>query len=509
MRPPPPGVEDASEDSNGSATLLSSGTHADDGFVAPRGKTTPFHAAVPREFTQPRVNTRNSFGGLDEGDDDNNTATDPDAPTPTRPFQEAHRAAEESLDSVLNEIREKEMAHQRRIDELYDEMEVRRTRESRQASFLSDFDYKMRQVDQALSATATCQSSFLSDFDNKMRQVDQALSVTATRMTSLADTVTTIESTLTNVATSTTRMNELLDANCTQLQQLRDNETARVAAMQEHRDRLDTMDTFMGRVHEKVMMSVNLALEVDSKLSATRQATLLDTQERPPAQGLISPPRPSSTGTTQQPSDDAAPDDNTNMDGSQPASSTAPHRFANVRLGPDSSPISQRASTYPPGNRPPTSLNGLPRANSRSAHFEHPPDPRFHDSRSLHVDTSPDPMDPPNPGGQIESPRPSDKERQARIHKTSIYDIAGLASPAYHGNQYGNATLEISFIHMCGYQSISTALAEDVLLCYRDIQQVHRKVRQGWTNPRTQFSGPLVERILDKGLTTHSVPPTR
>jgi hypothetical protein len=109
-------------------------------------------------------------------------------------------------------------------------------------------------------------------------------------------------------------------------------------------------------------------------------------------------------------------------------------------------------------------------------------------------------MAPTNLGRQVESPRPSDKERQARNRKTSIYNVAGLASLAYHGNHYGVETLDIPFIHMCGYQSISTALAEDVLLCYRNIQQVHRKVRQGWMNPRTHVSGPSVERILEKGL---------
>jgi hypothetical protein len=62
----PPRVGDAPVDSNGSATLLSPGTHADDGFAAPCGKTAPFHAAVPMKFIPPRVITGNSFSVLEE-----------------------------------------------------------------------------------------------------------------------------------------------------------------------------------------------------------------------------------------------------------------------------------------------------------------------------------------------------------------------------------------------------------------------------------------------------------
>jgi hypothetical protein len=103
-------------------------------------------------------------------------------------------------------------------------------------------------------------------------------------------------------------------------------------------------------------------------------------------------------------------------------------------------------------------------------------------------------------GGCIKSPRPSNKERQARNRRTSLFDVAGLASSDYHGGQWGKQMLDIPFIHLCGYQTILPAAAEDILLCYRDIQPVHKKVRQGWTNPRTQISGPSVEQILEKGI---------
>ncbi len=57
---------------------------------------------------------------------------------------------------------------------------------------------------------------------------------------------------------------------------------------------------------------------------------------------------------------------------------------------------------------------------------------------------------PPCMGGHIESPCPSNKERLARARQTSLYNIAGLASDAYHGGPYGVQTLSERFIHNCG-----------------------------------------------------------
>jgi hypothetical protein len=331
-----------------------------------------------------------------------------------------------------------------------------------------------------------------------MRQVEPALTSTADKMVSIATKFSTINATLTRVEESTTKMSGLLETNCTQLQQLRDNETARVAAMQEHHDQLDNMDAVLSRIYNNVMKSVNLAQEVDLKILASRQTASVDNQH-PPAPGLISPPRPSETDTTQPPPDDSVPNANTTMGDSPVARLAAPHQFANISLGPEGF-IGQRASSHLSGNCPPSFPEGLPRASSRQAHFKHPTDYRFKGSRPTEVDTLQDPMAPTNMGGQVESPRPSNKERQARNRKMSIYDVAGLASTAYHGNHYGVEWLDIPFIHQCGYQTILPAAAKDVLLCYRDIQQRHRKVRQAWTNPHTHILGPLVDRILEKGL---------
>jgi hypothetical protein len=115
------------------------------------------------------------------------------------------------------------------------------------------------------------------------------------------------------------------------------------------------------------------------------------------------------------------------------------------------------------------------------------------------VDTS-DLANNPCQGGRIASPRPSDKEQQARQMRMSIFDIAGLASQQYHGEMDGVPELSISFIHACGYESFSIETPDDVLLCYCNIQQVHKKVRQGWFNPCSHLYGPSVEWILERGL---------
>jgi hypothetical protein len=104
-------------------------------------------------------------------------------------------------------------------------------------------------------------------------------------------------------------------------------------------------------------------------------------------------------------------------------------------------------------------------------------------------------------GGRITSPRATDKERQAPKLHISRHDIAGLATPVYHGGRHGVPELSLSFMHACGYRSFSPEIEDDVLPCYGSIQLLHKKVKMSWTNPRTLQSGPLVERILEKGIT--------
>ena len=88
-------------------------------------------------------------------------------------------------------------------------------------------------------------------------------------------------------------------------------------------------------------------------------------------------------------------------------------------------------------------------------------------------------------GGRITSPRATDKERQARKLHISRHDIAGLASPLYHGGRLGVPDLSLSFIHACGYHSFSAEIEDDVLPCYGTIQLLHKQVKMAWTNPCT------------------------
>jgi hypothetical protein len=80
-------------------------------------------------------------------------------------------------------------------------------------------------------------------------------------------------------------------------------------------------------------------------------------------------------------------------------------------------------------------------------------------------------------GEPITSPRATDKERQACKLHISRHDIAGLASPAYHGGRTGVPDLSLGFIHACGYQTFSPEIDDDVLPCYSTIQLLHRKVK--------------------------------
>ncbi len=255
------------------------------------------------------------------------------------------------------------------------------------------------------------------------------------------------------------------------------------------------------------MKTVNLAQEMDSKVSASRPTAADKNRpiERPLGPGFVSPTRPLPRDGLQPSPVNSVPDPSTTATADDPddcdppaAQSLAPHCFANVNFGPGGL-MSQQASSYPYGNWS-SSTDRLPPAGPRQVHFKNPTDYLFDDSRPPAVDTSKDHMEPANMGGHIESPHPSNKERQVCNRRTSLFGIAGLASAAYHGNHYGVQTINIPFIHTCRYQTILPAAAEDVLLCYRDIQQVHRKVRQGWTNPCMHISGPSVECILEKVL---------
>jgi hypothetical protein len=122
----------------------------DAGFIFLQGATTPLASAAPKSdkpFTVPTSNTWDTYAeAFSDGKD--NTTVAPDATTPTK-SKEAHCAAEDSLDSILKELRKNEAARQRRLDKCFkiyssNEQERGQKFEYRQSTFLTDINKRMR-----------------------------------------------------------------------------------------------------------------------------------------------------------------------------------------------------------------------------------------------------------------------------------------------------------------------------------------------------------------------------
>ncbi len=339
--------------------------------------------------------------------------------------------AEESFNSILNEIFQSETDHQQQLCQSFriytsDKTKQRWDFESQQFSFLDGIEAKLRAVKQALNSTVV----------------------------SITNNFVTIGATLTKVEGDTARMSVLLEENHSQLHQLRDNKAARVTTMLEHRECLDNMDAILIRISKSIMKTVNLVQEMDSKVSASRPTAADENRpiECPLDPGFVYPTRPLPHDGSQPSPVDSVPDPSTTATADDPddcdppaTQSLAPHQLANVNFGPGGL-MSQQASSYPSGNQS-SSIDHLPPAGPCQVHFENPTDYRFDHLHPLAVDTSEDHMEPANMRGHIKPPRPSDKECQARNLQTSLFDVAGLASLAYHGNHYSIQMINIPFIH--------------------------------------------------------------
>jgi hypothetical protein len=186
--------------------------------------------------------------------------------------------------------------------------------------------------------------------------------------------------------------------------------------------------------------------------------------------------------------------------------------FGDSRFGPTRpfmSPSRSDDSWYRPGNRVP---HVTPGSNGHSFNdgynHDHPRGQRpprlstSHGDPPLGGSFQSSNVDPTMGGSfrKIISPRVDDREKIARDRQLSIFDIPGLAHDLYHGGSDGVKELTIKFLHECGYNSFAPEAPEDVLLCYRDIQLVHRKVMSGWFNSRSGRSRPHLEYIIEKAL---------
>ncbi len=357
---------------------------------------------------------------------------------------------EEQIDSLIMDFHQSKKAHQQRLR--------------------VNFHAMMNDVQKERTVFESHHSSFMTDIRAKLRAIEEVVDET---VISIGSNFASVNKALTTVQATTKMMTGLLEENRSQLHQLRDNKAAWVTAMQEHRDCLDNINAILTHVTDSVMKSSNLAHELDSKLSAYRPATPPVKRpcpvDQPPAPSFVSPAQTSTNKGTCPSSVESDPGH-----ALVPPAGPAPNRFGHVRLG---NPI-LRASSYPSGNRPASD--------------------NFFEStrRPTPVDTSESPDDPCQ-GGCIASPRPSDKEQQARQRQLSIFNIVGLASPLYHGDVDGVPELSVSFIYACGYQSFSPETPNDVLLCYRDIQQLHKKAKISAVRSELKNGYDLFWRILE------------
>lgn len=73
-------------------------------------------------------------------------------------------------------------------------------------------------------------------------------------------------------------------------------------------------------------------------------------------------------------------------------------------------------------------------------------------------------------GGPILSPRNMDRERHAREHSVSRFNVTALAHSAYHGHRDGYASIHAQYLQSCGYDSFT---ADDVVTCFNDIISAH------------------------------------
>ncbi len=304
------------------------------------------------------------------------------------------------------------------------------------------------------------QSTFFEDIDTKLQRVEQKVALT---VKSYSTTVGMIDATLAKVVEDTTKMGGLLETNQSQLQQLRDDKAARVAVMQDHSNRLDTMDTLLKRVTNKVMKTIHLVEELESKILASCPAPMEGHQrpvKQPITPGFVSPARPlapdgtnsnrsgvyavdeaRTTGSVQHGARDPGPQFKKEADSAHGVCGPPPgHDF----IPPEVPPKSNDDETVgaPPLNPPSTphwfsKINPGPAVFTSQQALLYPSGNRYpptYAPRPLTVDTSNQPV-PAHEGGHIQSPRPSNKERQERNRWTSLFDVAGLATSEYHGGQ--------------------------------------------------------------------------
>jgi hypothetical protein len=88
---------------------------------------------------------------------------------------------------------------------------------------------------------------------------------------------------------------------------------------------------------------------------------------------------------------------------------------------------------------------------------------------------------------------------QACTLGASCFNIIRLATKEYHIDMDGVASLTEEDIQACGYSRVKASM-EDLVMCYSNINLVHRKASKLWYNSYAHTLGPHVDKILQKSL---------
>ncbi len=102
-------------------------------------------------------------------------------------------------------------------------------------------------------------------------------------------------------------------------------------------------------------------------------------------------------------------------------------------------------------------------------------------------------------GGAVCSPHMVDHDGLACKRKSSHLGVPNLASDPYHVGYDGIRQLMEKIIFNCGLTK-ATNHVDDASFCFQDVFCVHKKVYNGWYNPRCNTSGPNVMYIVKNAL---------
>jgi hypothetical protein len=103
-------------------------------------------------------------------------------------------------------------------------------------------------------------------------------------------------------------------------------------------------------------------------------------------------------------------------------------------------------------------------------------------------------------GGAVCSPQMVDCDHLTWERKSSCLDVLKLASGPYHVCYDGVRHLTEKITFNCGLTK-ATGYMDDASFCFQDIFCVHKRVYDGWYDPRCNSFGPNMMYIVEKALT--------